>query len=474
MLKILRDKKNAKMIWIILTILILPAFLLWGTGSSTRNKYRGEAGFAGKVSGKQVPMLEFQNALEATRNYAVIQFGDNLSEIQKYIDFESQAWERIILLAEAKRRKITSGDKEVIEAVKTYPIFQRDGLFNNQMYQWMLRYAFNTQARIFEEQIRQNVILSKLYKEITDGVIISENEIKKEYEKNNEQISLSYIAAIPYDFIDKNAVIEGKELNDYFRDNKLEFKQPFSFNLEYISADSVEKIQNLLQYIDKKEKLTEAVKGLGLSVKETGLFAENAPIPGIGWSPQVINLITKAKTGVYLSPIQIDKSYYLFMLKERKEPFIPEYDTIKDKVKEKFLKHKSEESAKTKIEECLKKLREDYTKGPKGIDFTNTAKLFGLKAESTNLFKYNSYIEGIGSSDNLWAEAKKLKENEFSGIISLPSGFYIIKLKSFVPIDEKKFKEEKPELSRRLLTQKKQEFFNTFTEGLKAKSQRYR
>lgn len=455
MLKKLRNKKTAKKVWIILAVLILPAFILWGSGSVLRGKDKTEAAYTGKVYGRLIPYLEYRDALSATRNQAVIQFGENLEQIEKYLNIESQAWERIILLAEAKKRKIGSTDKEVVELIEGYPFFQRKGRFDNRAYQETLRYVFHAQARVFEEQMRQNIVLSKLYKQLTDGIKLGDEELRAEYERANEELSLYYIAALPSDFVKEVAALDN-ELKDYFVNNELQFKQPLSFNVEYVSAPSREEIQNLL-------------KGTASNLKETGLFSETSSIPGIGWSPQALSLISKAKPGEYTEAVQIDKDYYLFRVKERKEPYVPEFDKIKDKVKEVFVKHKSEEIAKINIEDCLKELHARKT----AADFDKLAKRFKLKSSSTSLFKYNSYIEGIGSSDAFWIKARGLKENEISGVIALPGGFYIVKLKSSVPIDEKKFKQESAAFSNALLAQKKQKHFAAFLEGLKINSQRF-
>jgi len=474
MLKKLRNKKTAKKIWIVLAILILPAFILWGSGSVLRNKEKGESEFAGKVQGRNIPFLEYKDAVSATRNQAIMQFGDDLAKIQKYLNLEDQGWERIIILAEAKRRKINANDKEVIKTINNYPFFQRKNQFDNRLYQEMLRYYFRTQPRVFEEETRQNIALSKLYNQVTEGIKISAEEVKKEYERTNEQLSLYYIAAIPQDFVNEVTASE-QEIKDYFGNNNLQFKQPLTYNLEYLSADSKEKINKLLPFLSKKEDFNKLIKEMGLALKETGFFAETAPIPvpEIGWSPEIINLISKARINQYLPPIQMGKTCYLFKVKDKKEPYIPDFENIKDKVKEAFNKHKAEEIAKTKIEECLKKLRQDYQKDPKSADFDKTAKLFGLKSSSTDLFKYGSYIEGIGASDIFWTMATRLLDNEFSEIISLPSGFYVVKSKSRVPIDEKKFKEENTEFTQRLLTMKKQDCFNKFVAELKKNSQRF-
>jgi parvulin-like peptidyl-prolyl isomerase len=169
----------------------------------------------------------------------------------------------------------------------------------------------------------------------------------------------------------------------------------------------------------------------------------------------------------------MDKNYYILRLKERKEPYIPDFESIKDKVKETLIKERSKELAKVKLEDCLKKLQETYKTNPEQADFSKVAKEFNLKASSTDLFKYGSYIEGIGASDIFWVTVQNLKEGAFSEILEVPAGYYIIKLKSREQIDEKKFAEEKSEFAKKLLQQKKQEYFTQFLEDLKIKVQAY-
>jgi len=476
MLKQLRNKKTAKKIWIALTILILPAFVFWGFGSFLRS--RQESSYVGKISGKNVPLLEYKEALEAVRNQALIQFGDNLSEIEKKLNLETLAWDRLILLAQAKRLKLSATDKEVVQLIESYPFFQRKGVFDNQIYSQMLEYVFHTQARIFEEQARQSIILSKLYKAATGNINLTDYEVRKEYRKMNEQISLYYIAGLTNDFL-KEVTASGDEIKDYFTKNPFLFKEPLSFNVEYISIPSEGKseiemkevIRNLASLLNKKGDFAKAAAELNLRVKETGLFSETDPIPGIGWSPQIISLISKLKTGEFSAPIYLDKYYYVLRLKERKEPYIPDFQAIKNGVKEAFIKEKAKKIARQKIEECLKELEAAYKVNPKSISFDRPAKTYGLKSASTDLFKYGSYIEGVGSSDDFFTAAQTLKEDAFSAIIEMPSGFYIIKTKSHVPIDEKKFLEEKADFTRKLLQQKREDYFNTYLGNLKAKSQ---
>lgn len=468
MLRALRNKKTAKKIWIVLAIIITPAFIFWGLGGAIRSKQ--ESAYAGKIFGKSISMLQYKDALDAVRTSAIMQYGDKFPEVEKYLNLDSQAWGRLIILYEAKNRKIHASDKEVVDLIESSPSFQHNGQFDNRVYNEMLHYVLRIQPRIFEEQTRETIILSKLFRQVTYKIRLNDEEIKQEYRKLNEELSLYYLAAIPSDFA-KNIVPLDNVIKDYFDLNSLQFKQPLSFNLDYVSVDSEQKAKDIILLLHKKEDLAKIAKDLGLTVKETGSFSSTDPIPGIGWSQEVSNMISNLKVGEFTQPIRTDKNYFILKLKDRKEANIPEFEKIKDKVKETFIKEKSTKLAKEKIEECLKALKDIYKQNPKSVDFEECSKKFGLKSDSTKPFKFNSYIEGIGSSDNFWTIGRELKAGESSDIINMPSGFYIVKVKDRVPVDEKKFEKEKEEFSQKLLLQKKQEYFGKFTEELMKKAQ---
>ncbi|MFH0827667.1 MAG: peptidyl-prolyl cis-trans isomerase, partial [Candidatus Omnitrophota bacterium] len=293
---------------------------------------------------------------------------------------------------------------------------------------------------------------------------------REAYSKENEQMSVFYISSIPSDFIQEIKSTEA-EIQEYFDKNQVQFKKPLSFNLEYITLDSAGQVKSLSEQKDKKDTLEKISQDNKLSIKETGLFGEIDPIPGIGWSQEISKALSPLKTGEMLGPMEIEKRFYLFRLKERKEPFIPEFKDIKTEIQEKFIKNKSRELAKIKIEDCANKIKELAVSNAKEIDFDKIAKDFGLKSSSSSLFKFGSYIESIGSSYNFFNTAAKLKENSASEIIELPSGFYIIKIKDKPALDEKKFSEDKTKFSEKLLEEKKQEYFDNFLKELVKKSQ---
>jgi len=415
MLRILRNKKIAKKIWIGLAIIIIPAFAFWGFGAGGRD--RQDTAVAGKIFGKNISIVEFKSSLLAVRTMALIQFGDKFSEYEKYLNLENQARVRLILLYEAKTRKINVKDKEIIEAIQNTPYFQDKNGFSNKIYQEILRYALRLQPRIFEEQTRQNLILTKLHRQITQNVKFTEAQIRQEYLKANEELNIYYIASLFSDFAAKIKPTD-KEIAAYFEKNKAMFKEP---------------------------------------------------------------------------PTQ------------DKPARIPEFAEINDKVKDAWIKEESKIIAENKIKECLEKLKNQEFKpaakardqrglvwlpiakardqrglvwlpiakarDQRGLVWLPIAKASGLKTGLTAFFRSNEQIENLGAAEIFWNTAKKLKDNQLSSILSNEKGYYIIKLGSIKPVDEDKFAKEKPEFSQKLLSEKKNQVFDDFTEALIKKAQ---
>ncbi|MFA6216509.1 MAG: SurA N-terminal domain-containing protein [Candidatus Omnitrophota bacterium] len=469
MFKLLRNKKTQKTIWIILAIIIVPAFIFWGSSSMVRNPGENTS-FSLKIFGKDIPYAAYQDSLAAVRNQALLQFGESFDQMQKFLNLERQAIERLVLISEAGKRKIKVSDKEVVDFIQAFAPFQNKGQFDNRAYAYILQYVFRTQPRIFEEQTRQNLTIAKLYETITKNVTVSDQEVKDAYAKENEQISISYIASLYADFT-KEATATDEELKDYFSKNSLSFKQPLSFNTSYIVFENENQQNDITTRINKEKSLEKAVSGLNLTIQETGLFSQVDPIPGIGWSPQITSIISKLDLGQISNVIPFDKKFYIFQLKERKDPYIPDFEAIKEKVKETVIKNKAKNIAKTKAENCLTILRDAAKISLKTIDFDKISKDAGLKSGTTAPFKFSSYIENIGASDEFYTAAQSLKEDEFSAVIDSPSGYFIIKAKSKIPVDETKFKAEKEEFTQKLLSGKKQNDFSKFAEELMKKAQ---
>lgn len=467
MIKIFRNKKTIKLVWWGLAIILIPAFVIWGTGGAGGG--RKTSGYAGRIFGRRINIREFQDAVIAVRTQALIQFGDKYDEIKDYLNLEGQAWERLILLSEARRRGIKVTDTDVVATIQNYPFFRKDGVFNRKIYEDILEYAFRIQPRIFEEHIRANLVIAGLYKAVAANTMLTDDEVKNEYIRANETVSVSYIVGVPVDYV-KDIHPADEDLKNFFPRNSVQFKEPPSCNIIYLMIDSSASLAKISRELRKIRSLLNAARNLNMETKETGLFPLTGSVPGIGWSPELIAVISKLKPGEYSPPVKTDGSYYIIQMKEKKDAYIPEFEAVKDKVKAAYIKEESQRSARRKIETCRAKIEETYKNNPQETNLEEAAKSCGLKSGVTAAFKFGGYIEGIGPSDPFWTAAHD-KNTAISAVIEAESGFYIVKTESIVPIDEKKFEEEKETFRATLLARKKERYFAQYLEELKRKAQ---
>jgi peptidyl-prolyl cis-trans isomerase D len=464
MFRKLRKKKTAKKIWIILAILIIPAFCFWGFGSALRG--RKDSAFVGKVSGRPVSVQDYVKNYRAVRNQYLIQLGEEqFAKLEKYLDLEAQTWDRIVLLKEADRKRIRVSNAEVINFVKQYPFFQSNGEFDPKLYREIVTYEFRLSPRDFEEQIRDNLKIAKLYQKITEDIKVSDNEIRDAFIEENEQISLNYVRATAEEFLDEVS-IEEQELRDYYEQNRMEFEKPLSYNLEYIKVSAKDKqvVDKISELLEQGSGLQGAAKETGLEVKETGFFSIDEPIPHIGWSTEIMKILPKLKAQkkAWPHPIQSEAEFVHFIkLKEERQPHVPPLDKIKDEVSQELRQEKARQIAKEKLEACRQKAWACGLEKP--------AEEFGLKFGTTELFKRHSYVEGLGDSSIFFDAVQNLEENQISQIIDTPSGFYIVKLGERILPEEEKLEQEKESFTKRLLAEKKQRYFAKFLNDLKNK-----
>jgi peptidyl-prolyl cis-trans isomerase D len=464
MLRIFHNKKIAKLMWMILLVIIAPAFLLWGVNYYQRSApgVNEEENF-GKIFGKTISRQEYVQALKASQLQLRLQFGEAYAEVQKMIDIKAMALQRLVLLREAHRRRIRVSDQEVVDSIERDPSFSRSGTFDKSAYESVIRYALHLPAREYEEQVRQNMIIRKLSDLASGTIAVTDAEIRDAYRKENEKLNLEYVSAIPADFAG-SVNITDTDISDYFSRRSADFKQPLSFNLEYVSTDKEHQVTAIDARLEK-EPLEKIAADMGLPLKETGFFTQADPVPGIGWSQQLSNLLPAAKPGKVFAPLEMDKKYYILRLKERREPSVPELAAVKEKVKAAVTLELARKQAKEKIDSFLPKLRENAA-GPKAETMARLAQTAGLKSGETGMFKFGSYLEAIGSSDQFFTTGSALTDGQFSDVIEMPSGFYIVRLKGKETADEQKFVNAEETVREKLSLQKKQEMFGKYVEEL--------
>src|SRR3989338_7875408 len=112
MLKHFRNKKTQKKIYIFLALVIIPSFIITGAVLFTPDERRLPT-MIGKIDGKDVSLQQYLAGYRAVYNQMAMVYGDRLPEAQRALNFRGEAWDRLLLLDYARKKRIKTGDGEV-------------------------------------------------------------------------------------------------------------------------------------------------------------------------------------------------------------------------------------------------------------------------------------------------------------------------------------------------------------------------
>jgi len=494
-----------------LAILIIPAFVIWGAGSADKNK-NNKPDYAGKIYGKKISYEDYYDMWNVVRDYAIKSFGNNIP--MEFID--QMAWRRIIMLKEAKRQNIIVTDKDVVEKLVSFQAFQRDGSFDKRLYKSMLQDS----ARAFEEKLRDDLLLSKLKDKIASDVNVNDQDVKNEYKKRYEKIRSSYVL-IPFSESEKDAQLDNAGLENFYAQNKQSFRKNEQVDVKYIeipyskfesevnvseeqikrffeehikdfkkpesneSAALDDNIKNsireklalqkkvslaeelaykVLDQAAQKNNLEEPAMANSLTIKETGFFSADEEVPGIGWSYDFSRMAFELqKNEISKTLVKTDKGLCIMQLKNKKDPYAPSYEEIRDAVKKAFLKEESVKLSRKKAEKIYLDIASDIKAGE---TFEKAAKKYGLQLKQTDFITRDGYIPEIGPAGEFVNTATSLNIGSISEPLKTLQGWIILEPLEIKPVDEIKFMEEKDKFKESLLANRKEEAFNKYFQDL--------
>jgi peptidyl-prolyl cis-trans isomerase D len=191
------------------------------------------------VNGQRI--LGDQVDREATELRQALQqmYGANAQSLLKTINIRQEAVDRLIeeqlIGEEARHLGISISDQALQDQIAKAPAFQRDGQFDFDTYQEVLRENDLMPAQ-YENGERTRMIADALRSMISDGVQVSDDEIRHAYNLANEKIGLSYIELAYSDFAAKISPTDA-QVADYYKKNQEQFREPERIKLAYIHYD---------------------------------------------------------------------------------------------------------------------------------------------------------------------------------------------------------------------------------------------
>lgn len=460
MLKQLRNKNVAKKIFIVLALILIPAFVLWGTGSMTKDK--AESTYAGIMSGKKVSNQDYGSSWRAVKNEAIMRY-PNFNEIYEQLDLNGQAWDRLILLGEADRQRIKVSDEEVTKTIRSFPFLSMDGRFDVDAYERLLKNTFQTSPRDFEEDMRNSLKIAKLINSVTKNIEVSDDELLKKYKEENEKIKIAYVTQSPRDFTDKVDASE-KEAEECYKANSADFKMPERVNIEFIEFKYPDYLggititdDQIKQYYGshtKEFERAESVRARHILVEDANAaadilkkikigadFAQMAkefsedPTKANGGDlgyfekgrmiPEFESAAFALKPGEVSNIVKTQFGYHIIKVEDRKPPYTESLEEAKEKIRNRLATEQAQAKAYSEALRARSSMQTDS-------DFEKTAKDYQKPIKKTGYFSGQELIPGIGRNPQLQRAAFNLKINEVGPLVSPDNvkseANYIIKL----------------------------------------------
>ena len=243
-----------------------------------------------------------------------------------------------------------------------------------------------------------------------------------------------------------------------------EVRQQLTDQLAYqrAQAQAADLAQNLEKQIAKPADLDKVAKAQGLTVQESGFFARDEPILGLGPSPEAANKAFEMKPNDVSGPLRASRGFVFETLVAKQDPRDAKIDEVKDRVREEVVKQKARDLSKQKAAELAAKLKS-------APDFEKAAKAGGVEAKTTELITQDSPIPDLGVAPAVEDAAFKLAVGAVSDPIATDNGTAVIKVIERKTVTPEEWSSSKDRFREELLTDRRNRFFSAYMVKAKQK-----
>ncbi len=215
--------------------LILLVFVFWGIGSGRFNQIRPIA----TVDGQTVTSEEVAKEAEQLRKRYQQMYGALADTLLRVSNVRQQALDMIIqrrlIALEARRIGFVVSDEALRQTIEGTRAFQISGRFDFDTYQAVLRNN-DMEPDQFEEMTRDELTAEFLRTMVEAGVVISDDEAHREYDRRNQKVSFDYVE-FNADKFAPDIKLTDRQIEDYYKKNSEAFREPERVMIEFIDYD---------------------------------------------------------------------------------------------------------------------------------------------------------------------------------------------------------------------------------------------
>lgn len=416
----------------------------------------------GTVNGEPIGFDEYNSRVQYYSNAYTQQTGASMTAETRAI-YENQVWDDLVnaQLLEQKMDElgITVSDQELLDMAygdNPDPLIQQyfareDGTIDRFMVQNVLSdEQYSQEAIAIELQLRQKRRQDKLRNFITAGLQVTDQDVMEEYMKRNSFAEFSFIR-FPYNEIDESEItVTDSELRSYYNSNKERYKREESYRAKFVGFSTLPTSEDTAQIIKEVSDLARdfavaeddslfllrqqsTTPYNNVFVAKTDLREDYSPVLDIkvGEVTDIINLGTSA---VIIKKVAEQRNEIKFAVLSRVFEALP--STLDDAAEnaDEFQFYATEESS-----------------------FEQEAERSELTVQEIFATKGNTFISGLGSSQQAMDFLDGADEGDVSVPIELGSQFVVIKLEEKTPEGFRPFEEVRVQIETQVKNNKRKE-----------------
>ena len=304
--------------------IVVGGMILWLVASAV-TVHSVQPASVGTLFGKPVSESDYLRSLQAVTHQGMLTHGDRFRKDITEKELEDQAWERLSFVKEAQRKGMRTSDREVIQEIQEIPLFKNnDGQFDSVGYNVVMQYTLGITPRIFEEEVRENLLIQKLIQQVVGSPKASEEEIHKRF--------MDRAGAIQVEFAVFPDVLLGREIADACR--------------------------ALPQQLEKIAKQT------GSKMESTPFFKREEKVENLPNAGSVFGQMVDLQPGEVAGPFKAGNGWAVARMKDRKPPEEKDYAAARSDLEKEIISQKKFRAYLTWYQELTKRANPEK-KGPR-------------------------------------------------------------------------------------------------------------
>lgn len=159
-----------------ITIMISVAFIFWGIGPKDNPTVQ----YVAEIDDEKITLEQFWQAYDIEYKKLKEQY-PNPEDMEK-LNLEERVLgslvDRTVLLIAARQAGIQVTENELQEAIMSAPVFQRNGVFDENIYQRYLQRLKRQSPQSFEYELRNDMMRNKMGRLIGEAAELTSEELK--------------------------------------------------------------------------------------------------------------------------------------------------------------------------------------------------------------------------------------------------------------------------------------------------------